>query len=119
MIFLSISPANPPLSRRSVASEDGSAEVLHKGRHLLRPLDLFQVRQDHQAVAREQRLVAKAQHHVRHAAVPGVEPGDLRASPRCRDALLDLFHERGLLSLLGTEEQVCGGLTRRCRGTHV
>ena len=67
----------------------------------------------------EKGLVAQAQDHVRHAAVPSVEPGDLGLFPAfCRKALGDLFDEGDLFTLLGTEEQVCGGLTRRCRGTH-
>ena len=115
MIFLSMSPANPALRRRRVASAAGAAAVLHERRHLLRALDLLHVRQDHEAVAREEGLVAQAEHDVRHAGSPrrrnGVTSGcspDAAAMPS-----LDLVSTKcRLLPFLGTEEQSDGRLTR-------
>jgi len=95
-------------------------QVLHQDRHLFRALHFLHVGKDHQAVPGEQREVAQAEHHLGHGGLPGVEAVGLgRLSQAGGQARADLLHERGLLSLLGAEEEQGRRLARRPGRVHV
>jgi len=94
--------------QRGIGGRRGA--VLGKRRHLFRARDLLGVCDDHQAMIREEGLVAQAQKDLPHRGLPPIEAGHLGRVPEpfC-NSLTDGFDECCLLTLFGSQEKTDRG----------